>query len=298
MGKVGHIYDRAQDIPVQPYGYTGRRFDSETGLWYFRARYFDSGLGRFISRDPLGYVDGMSTYRGYYIPMNVDPTGKIVPPDEIGPDKPDKDPYKLDEDEIRVTASIGDPVGDNNVDAPNSEISIQAMYQRGHCPCCERVYWRQYARTHEVWTSYLRGSPEYIHDWHLDGGPVYDNLGDGYERQGYNRGQRVTITYVEDRPGRDDKDINRNRDVSHLMSPQQFYPDYYWLKEMRQDFVTQLICEKKDGSESILYVIHWGHKWSRSVYFSPSNPDFPRLSTPEFSRYLFKGAGQAIRPCR
>ncbi len=40
------------------YGFTGRYLDSETGLWYFRARYFDNELGRFISRDPLGFVDG------------------------------------------------------------------------------------------------------------------------------------------------------------------------------------------------------------------------------------------------
>ncbi|TVR43398.1 MAG: RHS repeat-associated core domain-containing protein [Planctomycetota bacterium] len=60
---------------VQSYGYTGRRYDSETDQWYFRARYFDSELGRFISRDPLGYVDGLSMYRGYYVPNGIDPSG-------------------------------------------------------------------------------------------------------------------------------------------------------------------------------------------------------------------------------
>jgi RHS repeat-associated protein len=66
---------KALQEPLQPYGYTGRRYDSETGLWYFRFRYFDSELGRFISRDPLGYVDGMSFYAGYYVPSGVDPLG-------------------------------------------------------------------------------------------------------------------------------------------------------------------------------------------------------------------------------
>jgi RHS repeat-associated protein len=60
---------------LQPYGYTGRRYDSETGLWYFRARYFDAELGRFISRDPLEYVDGMSMYQGYFASWGVDPFG-------------------------------------------------------------------------------------------------------------------------------------------------------------------------------------------------------------------------------
>jgi RHS repeat-associated protein len=31
-----------------PYGFTGRRFDPETGLYYYRARYYDPELGRFL----------------------------------------------------------------------------------------------------------------------------------------------------------------------------------------------------------------------------------------------------------
>jgi len=44
-------------------------------LTYFRARYYDPNLGEFISRDPLGYVDGMSLYRGYFVPGGMDPSG-------------------------------------------------------------------------------------------------------------------------------------------------------------------------------------------------------------------------------
>jgi hypothetical protein len=29
-----------------PYGFTGRRYDSETGLYYYRARYYDNYTGR------------------------------------------------------------------------------------------------------------------------------------------------------------------------------------------------------------------------------------------------------------
>ena len=36
--------------------------DRETGLIYARNRYYDPKLGRFISADPLGYVDGPSMY--------------------------------------------------------------------------------------------------------------------------------------------------------------------------------------------------------------------------------------------
>ena len=58
------------------YGFTGRRLDAETGLWYFRARYFSVELGRFISRDPLGYVDGYGLYNGYFAQrFAMDPSG-------------------------------------------------------------------------------------------------------------------------------------------------------------------------------------------------------------------------------
>ncbi|MBN2218291.1 MAG: hypothetical protein JW719_13025, partial [Pirellulales bacterium] len=35
--------------------YTARRLDRESGLMYYRHRYYDTGMGRFVSRDPIGY---------------------------------------------------------------------------------------------------------------------------------------------------------------------------------------------------------------------------------------------------
>ena len=40
-----------------------------------RARFYSPQLGRFISRDPLGFVDGMSLYRAYFVPKGIDPFG-------------------------------------------------------------------------------------------------------------------------------------------------------------------------------------------------------------------------------
>jgi RHS repeat-associated protein len=58
-----------------PFMYTGRFNHPELELSYFRARWFDPALGRFISRDPLEFVDGMSLYRAYFVPDGVDPFG-------------------------------------------------------------------------------------------------------------------------------------------------------------------------------------------------------------------------------
>jgi RHS repeat-associated protein len=37
--------------------YTGRE-DDGTALYYYRARYYDPGLKRFISEDPIGIEEG------------------------------------------------------------------------------------------------------------------------------------------------------------------------------------------------------------------------------------------------
>jgi|GEM_PF-6375795 len=59
------------------YQFTARRFDMKTGLYYFRARYYDKKQGRFISRDPSGYINGKNLYAGYFVMwMKTDPTGK------------------------------------------------------------------------------------------------------------------------------------------------------------------------------------------------------------------------------
>jgi RHS repeat-associated protein len=62
---------------INPVEYTAREFDSETGLLYYRARYYDQTAGRFISEDPMGFNGGFNFYR--YVknsPANyIDPYG-------------------------------------------------------------------------------------------------------------------------------------------------------------------------------------------------------------------------------
>ncbi len=64
----------------QPFGFTGREWDADSGLYFYRARYYDPGVGRFISRDPVGLTGGpnLYMYAANNPVSNVDPTGNFV----------------------------------------------------------------------------------------------------------------------------------------------------------------------------------------------------------------------------
>jgi RHS repeat-associated protein len=46
----------------QPFSYTGREWDTVAGLYYYRARYYDPQVGRFLSEDPIGFDGGINFY--------------------------------------------------------------------------------------------------------------------------------------------------------------------------------------------------------------------------------------------
>ena len=50
--------DNPKSNPTCEFLFTGRRFDTESELYFYRARYYNPELGRFISKDPIGYMAG------------------------------------------------------------------------------------------------------------------------------------------------------------------------------------------------------------------------------------------------
>jgi RHS repeat-associated protein len=61
-----------------PWTFTARQLDEETGLYDYRARYYDPAKGRFLERDPLENVDGTNLYEyvGDRPTYATDPTGR------------------------------------------------------------------------------------------------------------------------------------------------------------------------------------------------------------------------------
>jgi RHS repeat-associated protein len=50
----GRVVQQSGTI-MQPFIYTGREWDAATGLYYYRARYYNPTVGRFLAEDPLNF---------------------------------------------------------------------------------------------------------------------------------------------------------------------------------------------------------------------------------------------------
>ena len=94
-------------------------------LWYFRARYFSDEMGRFISRDPLGYVDGFSLYGAYFAEgFGIDPWGTTKREYDI--------PINIFNDkDVKCLEECGNKAKSNNW--TSSEFSLCLMECKGMC---------------------------------------------------------------------------------------------------------------------------------------------------------------------
>ena len=81
----GNITDETGPSFNRGFTYTSRELHNRSGLYYYRARFYDPELGRFITQDPIGYLGGVNLYA--YVgndPINrVDALGLLNPEDDI-----------------------------------------------------------------------------------------------------------------------------------------------------------------------------------------------------------------------
>lgn len=58
----GNVIAESNPAITTRYRFTGRELDSETKLMYYRARYYDQTMGRFLTEDPEGFIDGPNLF--------------------------------------------------------------------------------------------------------------------------------------------------------------------------------------------------------------------------------------------
>ncbi len=66
---------------VNPYGYKGAvgyYANDETNDIYVRARTYQPSSGRWLSSDPLRFIDGPNMYLAYFVPSGTDPEGALT----------------------------------------------------------------------------------------------------------------------------------------------------------------------------------------------------------------------------
>lgn len=55
-------FGETSSLPGISHGYTGQRYDSESGLYFYKSRYYSPVLGRFLQPDPIDIAGGINLY--------------------------------------------------------------------------------------------------------------------------------------------------------------------------------------------------------------------------------------------
>ena len=78
---------------VNPYQFSSKQFDGNSGLSYFGRRHYSAQVGRFTAQDPKGYIEGLNTYAdvknnpiNLWDPLGLDPGDTFFTWEEAGED--------------------------------------------------------------------------------------------------------------------------------------------------------------------------------------------------------------------
>jgi RHS repeat-associated protein len=119
------------------FGYTGSEYDSETGLVYDQARYYDPATGRFLSQDPSGFSAGdpnLYRYVGNDVTNRIDPSGlEEVDPSHTGIAGSIRGAVSSIVQGVRKAAFLGEGES-NNGPSGGGAVSATAQKFRSTCP--------------------------------------------------------------------------------------------------------------------------------------------------------------------
>jgi RHS repeat-associated protein len=162
-----------------PYTFTGQRLDP-SGLMYYKNRYYHTELGRFTSRDPIGYKDGNNQYQ--YVASSpigrFDPSGlecccccaEKISIDKLKADKSRNDLGKL-EDGIGNELEFKIEISKKKIDKEsNNECGIEWFENSNSVP---DWYTKDYGVKNDTWADIFKvfkekdAMSDTMREWHL-----------------------------------------------------------------------------------------------------------------------------------
>ncbi|MCA9140280.1 MAG: hypothetical protein KDB00_26095, partial [Planctomycetales bacterium] len=136
----GNGSSRSATAEGNRYSYTGREWGEGLGIYHFRARMYDPVCGRFLARDPIGYVDGASLNRIYIGLVATDPLGEAKHVEEVwsaycdGPGECLTCKAPKDRCAFQMTMDVGENVLIDEFPLPQNDVKIKngARFCVGH----------------------------------------------------------------------------------------------------------------------------------------------------------------------
>jgi RHS repeat-associated protein len=191
-------------------GYTAREDDGQTGLYYYRARYYDPATGRFLSEDPVRWDSDDTNFYRYVLNRPVtylDPTGLriVVNPGSESPRDPYSPGLNITNYDVALGYLVRDPmlrqVLHDLMASPKTFTIVFVKDDRvKYYPDSRKITWNPYLA--------IRCSPsgrlspalalghELVHAW-LHQGPVARALGSKPDPQYGTRLERLVIERYE-----------------------------------------------------------------------------------------------------